>query len=183
MTALLGLVLAGCSSALSGMKNSVALVSASPELISDSQPAANLSIVISVQSGDTLRVLENGRAITVSLGCIDAPESAQKPWSDRATTRLRELLPSGKAIELRVIQQNKQGGLIAEVHSDGNSINLKMVQEGQAMVPANVAGCISVYDRYVQVEAEARQQRIGYWDQDSPRMPWDFRNGIETSSS
>jgi hypothetical protein len=33
-----------------------------------------------VGDGDTLRVQAGGRAITIRLACIDAPETAQSPW-------------------------------------------------------------------------------------------------------
>ena len=36
--------------------------------------------VLSIGDGDTIRVRQGGRAITVRLACIDAPETAQSPW-------------------------------------------------------------------------------------------------------
>lgn len=38
------------------------------------------SAPLSVGDGDTLRVQAGGRAITIRLACIDAPETAQSPW-------------------------------------------------------------------------------------------------------
>ena len=34
--------------------------------------------------GDTIRVRQAGKTLTVRLACIDAPESAQTPYSQRA---------------------------------------------------------------------------------------------------
>ena len=40
--------------------------------------------VLSIGDGDTIRVRQAGKALTVRLTCIDAPESAQTPYSQRA---------------------------------------------------------------------------------------------------
>ena len=40
--------------------------------------------VISIGDGDTIRVRQAGRAITVRLACIDAPETAQSPYGQQA---------------------------------------------------------------------------------------------------
>ncbi|CAK6699056.1 hypothetical protein ICNINCKA_02564 [Synechococcus sp. CBW1107] len=43
--------------------------------------------VLSIGDGDTIRVLEDGKRITVRLACIDDPEMAQAPYG--AQSRLR----------------------------------------------------------------------------------------------
>ncbi len=47
--------------------------------------------VVSTGDGDTLRVRQSGQTITVRLGCIDAPESAQAPWGAQSANRLNQL--------------------------------------------------------------------------------------------
>lgn len=39
--------------------------------------------VLSIGDGDTLRVRQSGRAVTLRLACIDAPEIAQSPSASR----------------------------------------------------------------------------------------------------
>jgi len=39
--------------------------------------------VLSIGDGDTIRVRRGGRAITVRLACIDASETAQRPYGHR----------------------------------------------------------------------------------------------------
>lgn len=58
--------------------------------------------VISVGDGDTLRVATGGKTVTVRLACVDAPETAQAPFGKAATDRLRQLLPPGQQVTLRV---------------------------------------------------------------------------------
>ena len=56
--------------------------------------------VVSVGDGDTIRVSEGSRRITVRLACIDAPETSQRPWGDKSTALLRQLTPIGSEVAL-----------------------------------------------------------------------------------
>ncbi|MEB3354722.1 MAG: hypothetical protein VKM34_10905 [Cyanobacteriota bacterium] len=58
--------------------------------------------VLSIGDGDTLRVRQGGRAITVRLACIDAPEIAQSPWGQQARRHLQQRLPIGREVSLEV---------------------------------------------------------------------------------
>jgi micrococcal nuclease len=40
-----------------------------------------------------------GKIITIRLGCIDAPETAQTPWGEQSAQRLQQLLPAGQAVK------------------------------------------------------------------------------------
>jgi endonuclease YncB( thermonuclease family) len=53
--------------------------------------------VLSIGDGDTIRVLAQGRKITIRLACIDAPEVAQNPHGQRGREVLRMRLPTGWA--------------------------------------------------------------------------------------
>jgi micrococcal nuclease len=142
--------------------------------------------VVSVGDGDTLRAtLPNRQIITVRLGCIDAPELDQRPWGSQSSARLSALLPAGSTITLRPIDTDRYGRTVAEVYSSrGPSINLQMVQEGQAVVyRQHLDGCAATRDAYLTAEAQARQNRQGFWNQNSPLMPWDFRQGRSSSAS
>ena len=46
--------------------------------------ASPRATVISIGDGDTIRVRMNGKPITVRLSCIDAPETAQRPYGQNA---------------------------------------------------------------------------------------------------
>jgi endonuclease YncB( thermonuclease family) len=41
--------------------------------------------VLSIGDGDTIRVRQAGKALTVRLACIDAPETAQSPYGQQVT--------------------------------------------------------------------------------------------------
>ena len=42
--------------------------------------SANAATVVFVGDGDTIRVSEGSRRLTIRLACIDAPEISQRPW-------------------------------------------------------------------------------------------------------
>lgn len=157
------------------MNNSLAAALISPLLLVFPAIAQNtLSTVVSVGDGDTLRLDDQGKVITVRLGCIDAPEIAQKPWGQQSATRLKQLLPPGTAVRVREIERDRYGRTVAEIYLGSQSINLQLITEGQAVVYRQyLSGCTA--NQFLQAEAQAKQKRLGFWNQPSPVMPWDFR--------
>lgn len=139
--------------------------------------------VTSVSDGDTIKVQTDTNVITVRLACIDAPETAQKPWGKLASDRLKELLPIGDPVELRVVKTDQDGRTVAEVFWHNNNANLQMVKEGQAVVYQQyLEGCFQNKNQYLQAELDIQQQRLNFWSQDNPVMPWDFRQGKTANS-
>lgn len=135
-----------------------------------------LHTVVSIGDGDTLRVRTAARTTTIRLGCIDAPETSQKPFGERSTSKLKQLLPPGTAVQVREITRDRYGRTVAELFVGNKSVNLQMVKEGQAVVYRQyLDGCAATKDQYLQAEVEAKQKRLGFWSQKSPLMPWDYR--------
>lgn len=146
------------------------------ELPSRTGASSQLFQVVSVGDGDTIRVRSQVEEITVRLSCIDAPETAQNPWGEQSALRLRQILPPGEAVQLRVIERDRYGRTVAEVYRQSASVNLQMVKEGQAAVyPQYLYGCAATQNQYLQAEAQAKQQRLNFWNQATPVMPWEFR--------
>ena len=56
--------------------------------------------VLSIGDGDTIRVLDQGRRITVRLACIDAPEMAQAPDGAQSRANLQTRLRIGTPVTL-----------------------------------------------------------------------------------
>jgi len=134
--------------------------------------------VVSVGDGDTLRAKMQGQTVTIRLGCIDAPEMAQSPFGVQARNRLQQILPVGQTVRVREIDRDRYGRTVAELFLGGRSVNLQMVAQGQAAVYTQyLSGCAATKNQYLQVENQAKQQRLGFWSQSNPVMPWDFRQG------
>ena len=131
-------------------------------------------IVISVGDGDTIRVRQDGTVITVRLACIDAPETAQRPYGQQARSYLQQRLPVGSAVRLDGKTTDRYGRLVAEVFS-GININLAMVEDGQAFAYRQYLGDCNAKE-YLDAEYRASRRRYGVWQVEGGiTWPWDFR--------
>ena len=122
--------------------------------------ARNLSgTVLSIGDGDTIRVRQAGKALTVRLACIDAPETAQAPYGQQARRYLLQRLAIGREVTLNVKTTDRYGRSVAEVISDSN-INLALVEDGQAFAYRQyLGGCDA--KAYLEAEERASRRRLG----------------------
>ncbi|NDJ25761.1 nuclease [Nostoc sp. B(2019)] len=163
--------------------NKAAIIAASLVLISGIPTVAQGSLprmtVVSVGDGDTLRVRnQQGQPITIRLACVDAAELKQNPWGQQSKTLLQQLLPIGQSVQVRQIERDKYKRLVAEIFVNNRSVNLAMVQDGQAVVYRQyLQGCTNTKEQFLQAEANAKRDKLGFWNQSQPVMPWDFRRG------
>jgi endonuclease YncB( thermonuclease family) len=132
--------------------------------------------VLSIGDGDTIRVRQAGRAITVRLACIDAPETAQSPWGQQARRYLQQRLPIGRQVTLAVKTTDRYGRTVAEVFS-GVNINLALVEDGLAFAYRQYLGSCNAKE-YLDAEHRASRRRFGVWQVPGGiTRPWDFRRG------
>ena len=146
--------------------------------------SANAATVVSVGDGDTIRVSEGSRRLTIRLACIDAPESSQRPWGARSTAFLKQLTPIGSEVTLRVQTRDRYGRTVAELLNRRGNVNQLMVEAGQAFAYRRyLRQCDS--QRYLQLENEAQRQGTGVWSVGPSGItrPWDYRRGRSSSSS
>jgi endonuclease YncB( thermonuclease family) len=95
--------------------------------------SASAATVISVGDGDTLRVEDGGKKLTIRVACIDAPEMAQPPYGQQARQALQTPLPVGSTVTLKTQTKDRYGRTVAEVFtSDGRNAGLTLVQQGHA---------------------------------------------------
>jgi micrococcal nuclease len=140
--------------------------------------------IVSVGDGDTLRVATGAKTITVRLACVDAPETAQVPYGKVAAVRLKQLLPAGQQVTLKLVDTDRYGRSVAKVYKGDLSINLALVQEGQAVVYRQyLNGCPELRERLIKAEANAKGRKIGFWNQAKPVLPADFRRGKRANNS
>ena len=132
--------------------------------------------MLSIGDGDTIRVRQSGRAVTVRLACIDAPETAQSPHGQQARSYLQQRLPVGREVRLEVKTTDRYGRSVAVVISEIN-INLAMVEDGQAFAYRQyLSGCNA--QEYLDAEYRASRRRYGVWQVEGGiTRPWDFRRG------
>lgn len=169
----LGAIASGCLGMAAVRQDQGATTDPAPTVASRHLPTAT---VVSVGDGDTLRMDYQGQNVTLRFACIDSPETSQPPWGPAATDRLRQLTPRGSTIQFREADTDRYGRMVAEVYAGGQNINLQMVREGHAVVYTQfLRSCPDTQDQLLQAEVQARQQRLNFWNQPNPVMPWDYR--------
>ena len=145
--------------------------------------SANAATVVSVGDGDTIRVSEGSRRLTIRLACIDAPETSQRPWGARSTAFLKQLTPVGSVVTLRVQTTDRYGRTVAELLNHRGNVNQLMVEAGQAFAYRRyLRQCDS--QRYLQLENEAQRQGTGVWSVGPSGItrPWDYRKGRRSNA-
>jgi endonuclease YncB( thermonuclease family) len=130
--------------------------------------------VLSIGDGDTIRIRQAGKVLTVRLACIDAPETAQGTYGQQSRSYLQQRLPVGRLVSLEVKTTHRYGRSVAEVISEIN-INQAMVEDGQAFAYRQyLSGCDAM--EYLDAEYRASRRRYGVWQvKGGITRPWDFR--------
>jgi len=138
---------------------------------------AQAATVVSIGDGDTLRVVDSGRPVTIRLACIDAAEMAQSPYGEQSRALLTSLAPVGSEISLKVVATDRYGRTVAEIIRGGQNVNLRMVRRGQAFAYRQyLSNCDTT--AYLGAERGAEVDRYGVWGiPGGIQRPWDFRHG------
>ena len=137
--------------------------------------------ILSIGDGDTIRVRQGGKVLTVRLACIDAPETAQSPYGQHARTYLQQRLPIGREVTLAIKTTDRYGRSVAEVFS-GVNINLALVEDGQAFAYRQYLGGCDAKE-YLDAEFRASRHRYGVWQAPGGiTRPWDFRRRRRSAS-
>lgn len=136
-------------------------------------PTANADLtgrVIAVLDGDTIEVLPPTlQPVRVRLANIDAPEKRQ-PFGARAKQHLATLVYQ-RQVDILSDSTDRYGRTIGMVRLQGADVNREMIAAGMAWA----------YRAYLRdqsllaIEAAARQQQKGLWQDPAPIPPWDYR--------
>jgi len=128
--------------------------------------------VVAVTDGDTIKVMHLGKPTTIRLDAIDCPESGQA-----FGTKAKEFtagLCFRKDVTVTPHKLDKYRRTIADVTlPDGHSLNTELVKSGFAWWYRKYAPSNSELE---QLEKQARESKIGLWQEKDPLSPWDFRH-------
>lgn len=126
-----------------------------------------LATVIGVADGTTISIKANtGETGTLKLACINIPKTAQQRQRLAAKEKLKQLLPSGKPIVVRVVESGQSNRAVGEVFVDNRSVNLRLVEEGNAVVDQETLfNCDENKSQFLIAEANAKNLRLGLWKQ------------------
>jgi len=143
---------------------------------------------MAVSDGDTLTVKSSYGNVVVRLFAIDAPEASCHGYSDSVCTENGQPDAKASKLYLRNLVLNKdvkvilgQGmshnRVVGTVLADGKDINLEMVKAGHAWHYKYFSKNQSADDRraYTDAENNAKQLRLGLWDDNRPLPPWEWR--------
>ena len=140
--------------------------------------------VASVGDGDTIRIRDESGKLTVRLACIDAPEISQDPYGERSRDFLRNMLPIGTKVTLRIQTIDRYGRSVAEVFTKRGNINESIIEQGHGFVYRRyLSKCNG--SRYLSLERQAQKLGLGVWSTSSTgiQRPWDYRRSKRSVSS
>jgi micrococcal nuclease len=124
---------------------------------------------VAVLDGDTIEVLQDGKAVRIRLAGIDAPEKSQA--YGQASKKLCAGLCFGKSVKVVSSGTDKYGRTIADVYVGEVWVNKKMVEEGMAWHYKKYSSS----EELLASEKKARAGKIGLWKDEDPVAPWEFR--------
>ena len=131
--------------------------------------------VVRVVDGDSVNVLRlpEKKELKLRLYGIDAPEWKQA-YGKESKDALKGLLGPNTVISVKVLDKDRYGRLICELHLDNKDISLNewMVSEGNAWHYIKYAA----NDINLQLaERNAINNKLGLWSSETPTPPWEFR--------
>lgn len=126
--------------------------------------------VIKVSDGDTIMILtEEKRPVRIRLDKIDAPEKKQA-FGYQSKKYLSSLIFM-KDVIVKYKKIDRYGRVLGIIYYDGQDINLLMIKNG-------MAHHYRYFDKtpeYMIAEKEARENRVGLWQDANPIEPYQFR--------
>lgn len=125
--------------------------------------------VMNVADGDTVTVLLEREQVKVRLVDIDAPEKGQ-PFGNRSKHAL-EALVKGQDVLVVERGQDRYHRTLGVIYRGELNVNAEMVRGGMAWVFRRYTSDGSLYP----IEAAAREQRRGLWQEDIRVPPWEWR--------
>ena len=132
--------------------------------------------VVAVADGDTLTVLDaQQKQHKIRLLGIDAPEKAQ-PFGQKSKESL-SLLAFQKQVQVRSSKKDRYGRTVGQVFVGNTDVCLEQVKLGMAWHYKAYQREQLPEDRvlYARAELQAREQRVGLWNDPSPVEPSTFR--------
>jgi endonuclease YncB( thermonuclease family) len=136
-----------------------------------------LATVVGVTDGNTILVKDNaGKTIPVKLTCINVPKSTGQAYTLAATKRLKQLLPLKTPVVIRTTEKLENGSTVGEVYVDNRSVNLLLVESGNAVVDReSLQNCYESKTQFLIAEANAKNKHLGLWQQSKVQLKFHIK--------
>jgi len=124
---------------------------------------------VAVTDGDTIKVMQDGKAEKIRLYGIDCPEKNQ-PFGKKAKWFASNLVFK-RLVEVKALNKDRYGRTIAWVYVNDTCLNEELLKAGLAWH----------YKRYSKeknlslLEEKARVMKIGLWSDPHSIPPWEWR--------
>ncbi len=130
--------------------------------------------VVGTIDGDSLKIFRPGLGeVETRLYGIDAPEFNQA--FGRAAKKHLAALLLRQQVEVETLDQDRYGRPVVIIFKNGLNANEKIVRDGYAWVYKQY--CKEPFCKdWLMLESNAREKKLGLWQQDQPVPPWKFRN-------
>lgn len=126
--------------------------------------------VSKVTDGDSVIVkTEDGKEEQVQLEGIDAPEFKQAA-GDKAADYLKEKVLK-KPVEVRWKARDNYKRILGTIFHEDKDVNLEMLTKGWAWHYERY----NKDEKYAAAQKQAKEAKIGLWEEENPTAPWDFR--------
>lgn len=132
-------------------------------------PMTITGTVVAVADGDTITVLAGTDEYKIRLDAIDCPEKRQA-YGQRAKERMSDFV-FAKTVSVAISGQDRYGRYLGTVTVGGLDVNRAMIRDGYAWHYLQYSKDATLDE----LEASARQARLGLWADEHPIAPWDFR--------
>jgi endonuclease YncB( thermonuclease family) len=124
--------------------------------------------VVSVVDGNTLEVISaEEETYRIVLVGIDCPEKGQ-PYAEEAKAFLEASILK-KSIDVKLLGKDRLGNYLGEIITEVE-VSAELVKRGLAWCHEKNAP-----DSLKVLEQQAREQRIGLWQEENPTAPWIYR--------
>ncbi len=122
-----------------------------------------------VIDGDSVVLKSDSDEETIHLDGIDAPEFMQTN-GDKSTSYLKKLVME-KNVEVRWEKKDSFDRILGTLYIGDKNVNLEMVSKGWAWHFERY----NKSDQLAQAQKDAKEAKLGLWEDDNPEAPWDYR--------
>lgn len=127
--------------------------------------------VIGVKDGDSIEVLDKERNLNfiVRLAEVDCPEFGQ-PFGKAAKKFTSDFI-FGKTVSLEITDTDRYGRYVGKIYYQNKYLSAELVKSGLAWVYRKY----SDNDELIELEENAKINKIGLWIDPKPVAPWEWR--------
>jgi endonuclease YncB( thermonuclease family) len=136
--------------------------------------------VMQVKDGDTVVIVpsEGGQGFICRLYGIDAPEVSHgrkhgQPYGDEAMKELKQMI-LGEYVDVELTGSKTYNREVCIIRKGSMNVNLEMVKRGYAWAYKRYLKR-PYASEYISAENEARDRKLGLWQQSNPTPPWEWR--------